>query len=103
MTGAITHARPSRPRYGPSVPTFVVGLRPGGRIVIFLRAIAPGSVRTEPTPERPQRAPPPRTGRPKRAVALRRRAARTVRPRSGPRATQPRRRGTGRRLAVRAR
>src|SRR5829696_7348806 len=31
MTGAITQARPSRPRYGPSVPTLVVGLRPGGR------------------------------------------------------------------------
>src|SRR5215207_2363471 len=30
MTGAITQARPSRPRYGPSVPIFVVGLRPGG-------------------------------------------------------------------------
>ncbi len=30
-TGAITQAKPSRPRYGPNVPTFVVGLRPGGR------------------------------------------------------------------------
>src|SRR5207253_9969131 len=39
-TGAITQAHPSRPRYGPSVPTFVVGFNPGGRIVIFLRAIA---------------------------------------------------------------
>jgi hypothetical protein len=29
--GATTHASPSRPRYGPSVPTFVVGFRPGGR------------------------------------------------------------------------
>src|SRR3954468_19111899 len=47
MTGAITHASPSRPRYGPRVPTFVVGFRPGGRIVIFLRAIAPGSLRTD--------------------------------------------------------
>src|SRR5262245_26937168 len=44
--GAITHARPRRPRYGPSVPTFVVGFRPGGRIVILLRAIGP-SVRTD--------------------------------------------------------
>ena len=32
--GAITQARPSRPRYGPMVPTLVVGFRPGGRIVI---------------------------------------------------------------------
>ena len=39
-TGAITQARPSRPRYGPRVPTLVVGLNPGGRIVIFLRATA---------------------------------------------------------------
>ncbi len=29
--GAMTHAIPSLPRYGPSVPTFVVGFRPGGR------------------------------------------------------------------------
>src|SRR5262245_33093186 len=29
--GAMTQARPSRPRYGPSVPTFVVGFSPGGR------------------------------------------------------------------------
>ena len=40
-SGAITHASPSRPRYGPSVPTFVVGFRPGGRIWSFLRATHP--------------------------------------------------------------
>ncbi len=31
MSGAITQARPSRPRYGPRVPTFVPGFNPGGR------------------------------------------------------------------------
>jgi hypothetical protein len=30
-SGAITQASPSRPRYGPSVPTLVVGFKPGGR------------------------------------------------------------------------
>ena len=37
----MTQASPSRPRYGPSVPTFVVGFNPGGRIVIFLRVTDP--------------------------------------------------------------
>jgi hypothetical protein len=55
--GATTHARPSRPRYGPSVPTFVVGLRPGGRtwnrlgieasIGAFVRLAVPWPRRTE--------------------------------------------------------
>jgi hypothetical protein len=31
ISGAITQGSPSRPRYGPSVPTFVVGFNPGGR------------------------------------------------------------------------
>src|SRR6266542_2394144 len=33
--GAITQARPSRPRNGPSGPIFVQGLTPGGRKPIF--------------------------------------------------------------------
>jgi len=42
--GAITQAIPSRPRYGPSVPIFVVGLRPGGRNRNRFLAIAVASI-----------------------------------------------------------